>query len=124
MDKERGRAVGEWSPITWSEVSYWFSHDTCFPLLIESCRWTLVANVVVSRSADQCAKRWQQSLDPKLDRSEWREAEDKVLIDAVHRLGRHWKNIQQDHFPGRSKNCIKNRYVLCVLSPFKPVSRG
>ncbi|KAF2639514.1 hypothetical protein P280DRAFT_39259 [Massarina eburnea CBS 473.64] len=77
-------------------------------------RWTLVANVVGSRSADQCAKRWQQSLDPDLDRSEWREAEDKVLIDAVHRLGRHWKDIQRQHFPGRSKNCIKNRYTVLV----------
>ncbi|KAF1952294.1 hypothetical protein CC80DRAFT_452492 [Byssothecium circinans] len=77
-------------------------------------RWTLVASVVGSRSADQCAKRWQQSLDPDLDRSEWREAEDNVLIDAVQKLGRHWKDIQRDHFPGRSKNCIKNRYTVLV----------
>ncbi|KAF2683958.1 hypothetical protein K458DRAFT_303512, partial [Lentithecium fluviatile CBS 122367] len=73
-------------------------------------RWTLVANIVGSRSADQCAKRWQQSLDPDLDRSEWCDVEDKVLIEAVRRLGRHWKDIQRHHFAGRSKNCIKNRY--------------
>ncbi|KAF2245537.1 hypothetical protein BU26DRAFT_433024 [Trematosphaeria pertusa] len=77
-------------------------------------RWTLVANVVGSRSADQCAKRWQQSLDPELDRSEWRDAEDKVLIEAVQKLGRHWKDIQRHHFPGRSKNCIKNRYTVLI----------
>ncbi|KAF1996632.1 hypothetical protein P154DRAFT_579731 [Amniculicola lignicola CBS 123094] len=77
-------------------------------------RWTLVADVVGSRSADQCAKRWQQSLDPELDRSEWRDSEDKILIQAVQTLGRHWKDIQRHHFPGRSKNCIKNRYTVLL----------
>ncbi|KAF2472917.1 uncharacterized protein BDR25DRAFT_219408 [Lindgomyces ingoldianus] len=77
-------------------------------------RWTLVADVVGSRSADQCAKRWQQSLNPELDRSEWRDYEDKVLITAVQKLGRHWKDIQHQHFPGRSKNCIKNRYTVLL----------
>ncbi|KAF2713141.1 hypothetical protein K504DRAFT_461724 [Pleomassaria siparia CBS 279.74] len=77
-------------------------------------RWTLVANTVQSRSADQCAKRWQQSLDPDLDRSEWRDSEDKVLIEAVQKLGRHWKDIQRHHFPGRSKNSIKNRYTVLL----------
>ncbi|KAH8723616.1 hypothetical protein GQ44DRAFT_728466 [Phaeosphaeriaceae sp. PMI808] len=77
-------------------------------------RWTLVANCVESRSADQCAKRWQQSLDPAIDKSEWREEEDHTLIEATKRLGRHWKDIQRDYFPGRSKNCIKNRYTVLV----------
>lgn len=77
-------------------------------------RWTLVANIVGSRSADQCAKRWQQSLDPDLDRSEWSNLEDKVLIEAVRKLGRHWKDVQRLHFSGRSKNCIKNRYTVLI----------
>lgn len=42
------------------------------------------------------------------------ESQDKVLIDAVTKLGRHWKDIQRHHFQGRSKNCIKNR---CVMRP-------
>ncbi|KAF2205734.1 transcription factor, Myb superfamily [Delitschia confertaspora ATCC 74209] len=72
-------------------------------------RWTLVAEVVRSRSADQCAKRWQQSLDPDLDHSEWTESEDTILADAVRKWGRHWRDIQARHFPARSKNDIKNR---------------
>jgi myb proto-oncogene protein len=75
-------------------------------------RWTMVAKCVSSRSADQCAKRWQQSLDPCLDRSEWREHEDTALLKAVDRLGRHWKDIQQQYLPHRSKNCVKNRYSV------------
>ncbi|KAG9195285.1 hypothetical protein G6011_00406 [Alternaria panax] len=77
-------------------------------------RWTVVASCVGTRSADQCAKRWQQSLDPDLDRSEWRDPDDAALLDAVQRLGRHWKDIQREHFPGRSKNDIKNRYTVLV----------
>ena len=75
-------------------------------------QWTKVATCVGSRSADQCAKRWQQSLDPRLDRSEWREAEDLALLAAVERLGRHWKDIQGQYLPHRSKNCVKNRYSV------------
>ena len=75
-------------------------------------QWTKVATCVWSRSADQCAKRWQQSLDPRLDRSEWREAEDSALLAAVERLGRHWKDIQGQYLPHRSKNCVKNRYSV------------
>ncbi|XP_014552463.1 hypothetical protein COCVIDRAFT_110292 [Bipolaris victoriae FI3] len=77
-------------------------------------RWTVIANCVGTRSADQCAKRWQQSLDPNLDRSEWQETDDNELIDAVQQLGRHWKDIQREHFPERSKNDIKNRYTVLV----------
>ncbi|KAJ8117214.1 hypothetical protein OPT61_g1545 [Boeremia exigua] len=75
-------------------------------------QWTKVATCVSSRSADQCAKRWQQSLDPRLDRSEWRENEDVALLTAVESLGRHWKDIQEQYLPHRSKNCVKNRYSV------------
>lgn len=75
-------------------------------------QWTKVATCVVSRSADQCAKRWQQSLDPNLDRTEWREDEDIALLAAVERFGRHWKDIQKQYLPQRSKNCVKNRYSV------------
>lgn len=75
-------------------------------------QWTKVATCVNTRSADQCAKRWQHSLNPFLDRSEWREYEDAALLAAVERLGRHWKDIQEQCLPHRSKNCIKNRYSV------------
>lgn len=75
-------------------------------------QWTKVATCVASRSADQCAKRWQQSLDPRLDRSEWRDDEDRALLTAVESLGRHWKDIQETYLPHRSKNCVKNRYSV------------
>jgi myb proto-oncogene protein len=75
-------------------------------------RWTVVATCVSTRSAEQCAKRWQQSLNPELDRSEWTPGEDHKLMEAVSAIGRQWTQIQRLHFPDRSKNAIKNRYTI------------
>jgi hypothetical protein len=41
--------------------------------------------------------------------------QDQTLIEATSHLGRHWKDIQREHFPGRSKNCIKNRYASVLM---------
>ncbi|KAI1735429.1 hypothetical protein F4680DRAFT_469976 [Xylaria scruposa] len=43
-------------------------------------KWTLIASAVGSRSADQCAKRWQHSLDPKIERGNWTTEEDEKLL--------------------------------------------
>ncbi|KAL2869087.1 Homeodomain-like protein [Aspergillus lucknowensis] len=75
-------------------------------------RWTIVASGVKTRSAEQCAKRWQHSLNPDLDRSEWTETEDRTLIEAVNAVGRQWTQIQGMYFAERSKNAIKNRYTI------------
>lgn len=34
-------------------------------------RWVAIASDVGTRNGDQCAKRWNQNLDPKLDHSAW-----------------------------------------------------
>ncbi|KAE8374212.1 hypothetical protein BDV26DRAFT_284477 [Aspergillus bertholletiae] len=75
-------------------------------------RWTAVADVVKTRSADQCAKRWKQCLDPQLDRSEWTELENRRLMEACALKGRRWKEIQMEHFPTRSRNSIKNQHTI------------
>lgn len=64
-----------------------------------------MANCVESRSADreflcinagfeflsniyaECAKRWQQSLDPELDRSEWRDEEVRLVYYMLAMVG-------------------------------------
>ncbi|KAL4890072.1 Homeodomain-like protein [Aspergillus ambiguus] len=73
--------------------------------------WTAVADTVKTRSADQCAKRWKQCLDPQLDRSEWTEEDNRRLLEVAAMKGRRWKDIQLEHFPSRSRNAIKNQYV-------------
>ncbi|EAU32760.1 predicted protein [Aspergillus terreus NIH2624] len=74
--------------------------------------WTAVAEVVKTRSPDQCAKRWKQCLDPQLDHSEWTEEDNRRLVQAAAVKGRRWKEIQIEHFPSRSRNSIKNQFTI------------
>ncbi|KAG9245450.1 putative Myb transcription factor [Calycina marina] len=74
--------------------------------------WIVVANKIKSRNADQCSKRWNQFLDPELDRSQWTDDENQLLLEACKKKGRQWKEIQVEHFPSRSRNAIKNQYTI------------
>ncbi|KAI1119479.1 hypothetical protein F5Y14DRAFT_5190 [Nemania sp. NC0429] len=84
-------------------------------------KWTLIANAVGSRSADQCAKRWQHSLDPKLERGNWTAEEDEKLLMYVNEYGREWKRIQVAHYLKRSRNDLKNRYTILMRRMENPI---
>ncbi|PWY76494.1 hypothetical protein BO94DRAFT_432979, partial [Aspergillus sclerotioniger CBS 115572] len=71
--------------------------------------WTVVAQDVQTRHADQCAKRWYHFLDPILIHDGWTAAEDARLIEAVVAYGRTWRVISEKEFPRRSVTDIKNR---------------
>lgn len=60
---------------------------------------------------EECAKRWQHSLDPNIDHSEWSTQDEDRLLLAVSIHGRNWKTIGQKEFPTRSTTDIKNRWV-------------
>lgn len=65
---------------------------------------------VGAETVRKCAKRWNHSLNPALDRSEWSVIEVQTLIEATKTYGSHWKEIQKTPFPGRSANDVKNRH--------------
>jgi hypothetical protein len=69
-----------------------------------------VAKDVKSRSGDQCWKRWNDSLDPQLNHSQWQPFEDAILEQAVLRSGRMWSKIATENLPGRSGLSCKNRW--------------
>lgn len=92
-------------------------------------KWTNVAKVVQTRHADrecsatetdfsrliltppECARRWQHSLDPSVDRSVWKAEEDEKLLVAVQKLGHNWTAIADNYMPLRSTTDIRNRYI-------------
>ena len=57
----------------------------------------------------ECAKRWNHSLDPTLNHSEWEPEDDNRLFAAVASYGRVWKTIGDKEFPRRSATELKNR---------------
>ncbi|KAK4186757.1 hypothetical protein QBC35DRAFT_386543 [Podospora australis] len=77
-------------------------------------RWPLIAAEVGFRSPDQCSKRWQYGLDPRLKHREWTSEEDQLLLQLVQERGREWKAIQHNHYPSRSRIDLKNRYTILM----------
>ncbi|GAM40805.1 DNA-binding protein [Talaromyces pinophilus] len=72
--------------------------------------WSRVAQVVGTRNGDQCFKRWNDVLDPAIDRSPWTRDEDRILLLAIGEYGRAWKMIVDTYFPGRTGLDAKNRH--------------
>ncbi|KAK0702424.1 hypothetical protein B0T21DRAFT_112094 [Apiosordaria backusii] len=87
-------------------------------------RWPLIAAEVGYRSPDQCAKRWQYGLDPRLKHREWTPDEDKLLLSLVQERGREWKAIQHNHYPSRSRIDLKNRYTILMRRLNNPNHSG
>jgi hypothetical protein len=75
-----------------------------------STKWSLVASMVDTRNSGQCAKRWNDTLNPEIDRSAWSADEDAKLLDAVNTHGTSWTTIVKSNFPGRTALAAKNRY--------------
>ncbi|CRG88765.1 Myb-related protein A [Talaromyces islandicus] len=72
--------------------------------------WSRVAQVVGTRNGDQCFKRWNDVLDPGINRSPWTQDEDRMLLVAIGKYGRSWKQIVDTYFPGRTGLDAKNRH--------------
>ncbi|KAK0760522.1 hypothetical protein N5P37_006716 [Trichoderma harzianum] len=73
-------------------------------------RWVQVSRYLKTRSADQCAARWQNYLDPNIKRQKWSHDEDLRLLQAYSVHGSNWKMIQMHELMDRSLQDIRNRY--------------
>nr|POF03828.1 transcription factor myb52 [Quercus suber] len=86
------------------------------------CRWVLVASKVETRNGDQCAKRWNEHLNPELDRSPWTAEEaivpissdEERLLNLVEQYGNNWKPIASSFFESRAPLALKNKYSLLM----------
>jgi len=73
-----------------------------------------VAAEVGTRSGEQCAKRWNDYVNPDLDHSPWSTQEDQRLLPIVALYGHNWKHIAENFLPTRSPLSIKNHYALLM----------
>lgn len=72
-------------------------------------QWSKIADMLEGRTDDQCAKRWRESLDPSIDRSEWTPEEDRRLMEKYEEFGSQWQKIAQ-FFDGRPGLHCRNRW--------------
>jgi len=71
--------------------------------------WTKLSSLLPGRIGKQCRERWRNHLDPEVNRDPWTNEEDAILIEMHESLGNQWVKIAE-HIPGRSDNCVKNRW--------------
>jgi hypothetical protein len=77
----------------------------------ENVNWELVATALGNRTARQCKDRYHAYLAPGLNKSEWSEEEDDLLLELVSKYGQKWKTLAPS-FQGRPEVSLKNRYRL------------
>ncbi|GAO46339.1 hypothetical protein G7K_0571-t1 [Saitoella complicata NRRL Y-17804] len=94
-------------------------------LVAQTEKWSTIATYLPGRTNKSCRKRWFHSLDPKLKRGAWTEAEDQLLREGVARFGTQWSRIAAT-IEGRTDDQCSKRYregispSIDKLSPWSP----
>lgn len=65
-------------------------------------------NGIKLRSGKQCKERWNNHLNPAINRGPWTKAEDIHLLEKYKRYGNKWSQIAKK-IEGRTESNIKNR---------------
>lgn len=89
-------------------------------LMIENPKynWEEVAEIMKTKSARQLKDRWQNYLDPSLDRSPFSEEEDAIILELYPQIGKRWK-LMASHLPNRSPVDVRNRCYLLLRKESK-----
>lgn len=107
------RANGTLRPGKWSEAE-----DVLLTSLVQQHQssWGRIAQVLNNeihnklniRNSKTCKERWNNYLNPSINRNSWTKTEDSLLLKGYLQYGNKWKSITKI-LPSRIEGAIKNR---------------
>ncbi|CAD8127809.1 unnamed protein product [Paramecium sonneborni] len=71
------------------------------------------SNGIYFKKAKQCRERWNNYLDPQINRSYWKPEEDLCLMKLAQSEGLKWSKISQK-MKNRTENQVKNRFKSLI----------
>jgi hypothetical protein len=80
--------------------------------------WSDIAAAVPGRSGRQCRERWNNSVNPNLNKDPWTSSEDTLLLRKFGELGSKWSVIAR-FFNQRGKNDVRNRIFVLQHRPMR-----
>ena len=79
-------------------------------------RWKYIAMKMSQKNKKQIIyspkvvrNRWENHVDPDLNKGPWSAEEDIQLLELINTIGKKWSEISR-HLPGRTMHTVKNRY--------------
>ena len=85
--------------------------------------WGSLAEQLPGRISKQCRERWHNHLCPNVNKMEWTEEEDKILIEHQKKWGNKWSKIAA-LLPGRTDNSVKNRWNSSLKRRLERINSG
>ncbi|KAL4466953.1 hypothetical protein ABPG74_010550 [Tetrahymena malaccensis] len=64
----------------------------------------------VFRQGKQCRERWNNHLDPNINRGPWHDKEDLQLLKLILDKGKKWSDVSKELKSNRTENNVKNRF--------------
>ncbi|CAD8082775.1 unnamed protein product [Paramecium sonneborni] len=84
-------------------------------------KWSQIATTLnktndqqVHRNGKQCRERWNNHLNPSINRNPWQLSEDLDLMCQAKELGKKWALISKKLKIARSENNVKNRFNCLI----------
>jgi len=72
-----------------------------------------MTNSIHFRKGKQCRERWNNYLNPVLNKSEWTIEEDILMLQYIKNSGKRWSKLSVI-LQGRTENGIKNRFFALI----------